>query len=163
MAQGLPPVRVAARIVLLLALIALGGCASRVSTRGFVLQAESDVNDHSPIAVEIVLVRDPALLERVSSLSARAWFAESAQLERDHPGGFLRERWEMVPGQRLDLDLPFPDRRGVAVFVFANYLSPGAHRIRVDDRNRFTLVLGRTEFSLEGRPRPSSSSSSPSP
>jgi type VI secretion system protein len=158
MSLALPPVRVVTRVALILSLVVLGACANRVSTRGFVFQAESDVNDRSPIAVEVVLLRDRDLLETVSSLSARAWFAEIGQLERDHPGAFDRARWEMVPGQRLELDLPFANRRGVAVFVFANYLSPGAHRIRVDDRSHFTLILGRTEFSLVGRdPSPSSS------
>lgn len=143
---------------MVMGLIALSACASRVSTRGFVFDATPDVNDRSPIAVEVVLVRDPALLETLSSLSARAWFAEYGQLERDHPGAFLRERWELVPGQRLEVDLPFPTRRGVAVFVYANYLTPGAHRMRVDNERHFTLILGRTGFSMLGRdPSPSSS------
>jgi len=136
-----------------LALIALSlpGCASKVATRSFTFQAESDVNDRSPVAVEMVLVKNPDLIPIISGLNARSWFAGSAQLERDYPGGFLRERWELVPEQQLPLTLPFPNRRGVAVFVFANYLAPGAHRIRVDDRRRFTMILGRDGFSLADR------------
>lgn len=135
---------------LLLALaFVMGGCGPRVSTRSFTLLANAEANDRSPVPVELVLVRDPALVEVLGALGARAWFEGRVQLTRDHPDAFETREWELVPGQQIRIDFPFGSRKGAALFVFANYLSAGAHRVRVDGLERFTLVLGRDGFSVE--------------
>lgn len=127
---------------LLVAILVLApGCGPRVSTRAFTLQARPEANDRSPVPVEVVLVKDEALVAALAALSARAWFDSRLQLARDHPDAFETRQWELVPGQRLEVEFPFGSRRGSALFVFANYLSAGAHRVRVDRLERFTIIL----------------------
>jgi type VI secretion system protein len=136
--------------LLLWAVVGLAGCGAKVSTRSFTLAATPEANDRSAIAVDVVLVRDEALLGILGALSARTWFDEKAQLALDHPRGFEIVHWELVPGQRLEIRNPFRTRKGHAIYVFANYLTPGAHRVRVDAFERFTLVLDRDGFALSG-------------
>ncbi len=146
---GFPALRRWGVITTILAIgLTLPACASRVSTRSLVLAAGPEVNDQTPVAVELVLVRDRSLAETVGGLTARGWFETRDQLERDHPGALRVHRWELVPDQVVEVPFPFRDRRGVAAFIFANYLSPGAHRARIDDRRRLTLHLGREAFSV---------------
>jgi type VI secretion system protein len=136
------------RTALVVAFVVLGGCATRVSTRAFTLAAAPEANDRSPVPVDLVLVRDPALVEVMGALSARAWFESRVQLARDHPDAFESREWELVPGQRIEIDFPFRSHKGEALYVFANYRSPGAHRVRVDLLKHFTIVLEREGFSV---------------
>lgn len=139
-----------ASLVVLLLLAAAGpGCASRVSTERFAITAQRDANDQSPVPLDMVLVRDPALVDVLNGMTARVWFETRDQIARDNPTGFEVVTWEVVPGQHLDTAFPFRNNKGIALFVFANYLSPGAHRVRVDPLERFTLLLGKDGFSVE--------------
>jgi type VI secretion system protein len=128
----------------------LAGCATKVSTRSFTLSAATEVNDRSAIAVDAVLVRDAELVGTIGALTARAWFEGREQFALDHPRGLEVVTWELVPGQLLEVRYPFRTRKGHAIYVFANYLTPGAHRVRVDELERFTLMLGRDGFATSG-------------
>ena len=58
-----------------------------------------------------------------------------------YPGGFESTEWELVPGQ--DLRVPsdeFKDKRALAVMVFANYLTPGEHRARIDSYRHGAVI-----------------------
>jgi type VI secretion system protein len=136
------------------ALSALGvtftGCAAKVSTRGFEVVAAPDANRHSPIPVDLVLVRTDALAAIVTGLSAKQWFAQRSQLLKDHPGDLEYRSWEFVPGKVSEIDrFPFDSRKGIALVVFADYLSEGAHRLRVDPMKKFRLTLSEEGFQAE--------------
>ena len=92
--------------------------------------------------MDLVLVRIEGLVPVVTGMSAKQWFGEREQILRDHPDGIEYQSWEFVPGQVLDVrQLPFPDRKGFALVVFADYLSEGVHRLRVDPMEQFRLIL----------------------
>ncbi len=99
--------------------------------------------------MEFVLVKDGEALPVVQSLTAREWFRSRDQLLRDHPNSLITQRWEFVPGQTKSFDRLSFGNDGVALIIFAHYLTSGAHRARVDHLERFTLVLGRNGFRVE--------------
>ncbi len=135
---------------LVLALLAMSACAHKVPTRSFQVVAVPAANADSPIPVDVVLVRDDALVAVVTALSAKQWFQQREQLVRDHPDAIAYRSWQFVPGQTIDIDpLPFPSRKGVALFVFADYLSEGVHRLRVDLMKKFRLILRPDGFDAE--------------
>lgn len=128
----------------------MAACAPSVSTRSFELVATPDANRRSPIPVDVVLVRSDALVPVVTGLSAREWFTQRDQLVRDHPRDLEFRSWEMVPGQVLEIDdFHFPSRKGLALVVFADYMSGGVHRLRVDPMREFRLVLDANGFEAE--------------
>lgn len=141
-------------VPLLLVLLTLAACGPKVATKRFEVVSTPDANLESPVAVDLVLVRTDALVPAIAALSAREWFDSRDQLTRDHPGALVFHSWEFVPGQVVDVDrLPF-DRSGVALLVFADYLSDGVHRLRVDPMREFRLVLRHRGFEIESESSP---------
>ncbi|HEY3599923.1 MAG TPA: hypothetical protein VGL08_20695, partial [Paraburkholderia sp.] len=88
---------------------ALTGCSmlgfkgDKASWSEMTLTAGDDVNGNSPVAVDIVLVTDDAMLARVADLPAAKWFAGRADLAGTFPKSIRYRSWEIVPGQHIDV------------------------------------------------------------
>lgn len=107
------------------------------------IQVLSDpgANLNTALQFEIVFVKDPDLLKKLSELSASKWFELREDLRKTYPGGFESMEWELVPGQ--DVRLPseeFKDKRALAVLIYANYLTPGEHRARIDSYRQGAVI-----------------------
>lgn len=141
---------VASLVITLLA----SGCFWRhppVATRALTLQTAAAANDNRPISVAAVMVYDQAVLATVAKMTASQWFAEREQLRNDSPNGLDEQDWELVPGSQLRFArLPFP-RKGLGLFVFANYASPGEHRVRLDDWRQPSITLGERTLTVGGK------------
>jgi len=108
-----------------------------------------DANQQSPVAVDLVMIYDPNLLDPIAKLAAKDWFVQREQLQRDFPDGFQLWRWEWVPGQQISAQrIRFNPRRVKGTLLFANYFLPGTHRAKVDPLKQVSLVLGEETFSL---------------
>ncbi|MGJ7610814.1 MULTISPECIES: hypothetical protein [unclassified Variovorax] len=107
---------------------------TRVDWSELTLSAAPGANQNSPVAVDVVMVLDEAMMGRLAELTAAKWFGARADLQKTFPQSLSYRSWELVPGQTIRV-LPeaFGSPRVAAVLVFANYTSPGAHRVRVED------------------------------
>jgi predicted component of type VI protein secretion system len=90
----------------------------------------SDANADSVVPFDVVVVRNKSMMKQISQLDAAAWF--SAKGRCNYRGGPKANvefySWELVPGQTFRLDVPVTaDTK--AVYGFADYLTPGDHRI----------------------------------
>ncbi|MBX3585773.1 MAG: hypothetical protein KF796_03935 [Ramlibacter sp.] len=145
------------------ALGALGGCGvvgkmmnlvgfkgTRLAWKEVVISATQGANQNTPVAVDIVLVMEQGAIEKLSALSASRWFASRTDLLKTFPGEFSFQSWEVTPGQTLRLPgATFGSPSVLTVFVFADYLAPGEHRIRVDDlQNGIMIALAPLGFSV---------------
>lgn len=128
----------------------LGFKGEKASWDEVTLAASDDVNNNSPVAVDVVLVTDDAMLQRVAELPASKWFAGRADLASTFPKSIRYRSWEVVPGQRLEVSGDtFDGPRVAAAFVFANYPGPGAHRVRIEQfSGRMVVQLDNTAFSV---------------
>ena len=144
-------------MVLLASLLA--GCAmpSFLSFKGdkvkwpqVTLSASDDVNNNSPIAVDVVLVTDDTLVARLAELPAGKWFSARDDLANTYPDGLRYRSWELVPGQQLTIPgTTFQGPRVAGAFVFANYPAPGAHRVRIEQFSaRLAVQLDNNTFSV---------------
>lgn len=123
-------------------LMALAGCSAlgldyfkgeKPAWTQVLVSAADDANGDSPVAVDLVLVKDETLLPRFAELTAAKWFAGKADLLNTYPQGLRYEGWEVVPGQHLNVPgQKLEGPRVAGAFVFARYAAPGAHRARVD-------------------------------
>lgn len=118
------------------------------------LQADPGINQDSPVALELVVVYDKDLLEKLAAMTAGDWFKNRDQIQKDYPGDdhFVSMRWEVVPGQSLDeqsLSFGSGARGGI---VFADYFSAGAHRTRVDPHQNLRIHLQADDFVVEATP-----------
>ena len=115
-----------------------------------VIAAADGANLNSPVAVDIVLVLDESALEKLAALPASKWFQTRADLLRTFPGTFSYRSWEVAPGQLLRIrGDSFGSPSVVGVFVFADYLTPGDHRMRVEQLEVGIIVeLGARGFTV---------------
>jgi type VI secretion system protein len=134
----------------------LGGCAmlgfkgDKVKWTQLTLSASDDVNNNSPVAVDVVLVTDDTLVAKLAELPASKWFAARADLVNTYPEGLRYRSWEVVPGQQLVVPgETFEGSRVAGAFVFANNPAPGAHRVRIEQfGGRLAVQLDNNTFSV---------------
>lgn len=149
--------------LLALCLSLLGGCGTvnsvmnligfkgtRLAWKEVVIDAAEGANQNSPVAIDIVFALDEASIDRLTALTASKWFSTRADLIRTFPGTVSYKSWELTPGQTLRLPgSTFGSPNVVAVFVFADYLAPGEHRVRVEQlQNGIIVQLGAKGFSV---------------
>ena len=156
-----PPPRLPVLLILLLLLLV--SCGKSVNTKalfGGKLHLEVTVaenaNRNNAVAVDLVMIYDEKLLEKISGLTARAWFERREQIRRDYILEKALEiwQWEWVPGQRVTVE-PIPLRvRFVGGFIFADYVSDGDHRVPIDPRKDIRLELLEEEFTARDRGAP---------
>lgn len=126
-----------------------------VKLRGYTVHSGTEANDRSPVAVDVVVVTDRALVEPVGKLKAAEWFARRAQLRLDHPVGLQVTSLEPVPGQRLPWRRVRWRGKAVAAFVFAAYPTPRDHRVRVDPFPWIVIQLTADSLAVGPLRRPS--------
>jgi type VI secretion system protein len=141
--------RILAAGALAAVLLAGAGCRGSLKTRTVSIRADSTANSDTPIPVDLVVIYDKALAAQAAELTARQWFTRKAQIARDHPRGVRSVSWELVPGQRVPVHrFPFRRKGARAAFVFADYLAPGDHRVRIDPLRAADVVLGAEEVTV---------------
>ncbi|MGY2342371.1 type VI secretion protein [Pseudomonas sp. SDO5532_S415] len=141
-----------ARVFAATLLLSLCGCSlfgPRVDLDSLTLDVAPRANDNTPIAVDFIAVNDPDLLKQLSGITARQWFAEREQFQRDYRQLISVWGLELVPGQFIDRQ-PFPleGKRAAGLLVFASYNTPGAHRLRLDDQSDAWLKFDSREMNL---------------
>lgn len=142
----------AARLVLVLVAFGLAGCGNLGSLldggaifggRGLLdATIASDLNGDSPVALDLVVVYDEAVQNKLLTLGAQAWFDEKKKLAEDFPGTFvvaLHREW--VPGTPRQTARYEYGSGALATFVFALYDSPGDHRLVFPPRGPVILRL----------------------
>lgn len=136
-------IRTLACLAAVLGVTLLSGCSSvknffgpagtaYLEWKGLLVTAESTANQNTAVALDIVFVADPALLEKLSTLPASRWFAVRDDQLKTYPTALSVHNLELVPGQSRLLsakDLGSP--RVAGVLLFANYRTPGEHRLRL--------------------------------
>ncbi|MBY0501313.1 MAG: hypothetical protein K2P93_04860 [Alphaproteobacteria bacterium] len=105
------------------------------------IYTDPDANQNSATAVDLVLVYDQNLTGTLGKMSASKYFDGLNQLLLDNPTLLDVWHWELVPGQIVE-DFQPQQEKGYAwaAFVFANYLTPGDHRVKVAP-NGFVKIL----------------------
>jgi type VI secretion system protein len=133
-------------------LLAVGGCASSSRPVRFLIEPviSQRANLNSPIPIAIVAVTDKDLFKKVLGMTAKQWFEQREQLRRDYPGGdaFTEWEWEFVPGQAPPLAVIEIDGGSLGAVIFANYRTPGDHRLRIGSQRKLRVELGDEDFNV---------------
>jgi len=119
------------------------------------LRSDADSNGSSPTAVDVVFVYESGVIDVLQAATAADWFSRRHQFLRDFPEGLAVKSWEVVPDSVLPIwevtDEFKENQTGdlvVTAFVFADYLSPGDHRARLESRIGTRINLARDDFTL---------------
>jgi type VI secretion system protein len=144
--------------------IVLSGCVARLKSitsleKPFQLAVtvKRESNANSPIAFDLVEVNDKDLAKQLSQMTAADWFQKRQQIRRDFPkeSSISVKEWEWVPGQVVrEISMPLT-RSPRLLIAFANYSSPGPHRVKLDPRAPVLITFDRNDFELSplGRDR----------
>jgi len=154
----------ALRVALVLGVLALAGCStigdlskSAMSAVGLgpkpkspdwkslTITAADDANHNSAVALDVVFVRDQALLDTLASTPASKWFSTRADILRSFPDNVGVMSYELVPRQSIRIPEEILEKQKAwGVLAFAGYPPPGDHRARLKlDAEAYLLQLGR--------------------
>lgn len=111
------------------------------------IYATPEANQNSAIAVDLVIVHNLELLKTIGKMSAAKYFSSVRQLLLDNPSLLDIWHWELVPGQMVAGFIP-GQCTGAAygAYVFANYLTPGDHRLKVAPEGIVNILLLRDDL-----------------
>lgn len=129
----------------------LTGCgASGPDQLRVAVEADSAANDNSAVSLAVLVVYDDAEMAELRRKSAREWFAEAEQRQRDNPDGnkFDLVTWELMPGQRIrerTIELKGEPAEGL---VFADYYGDGQHREAFNPARRIQIQLLKDRFHI---------------
>lgn len=156
-----------ARAALLLIALSLAGCStlgdlgkSAMSAVGLgpkpvvpdwksiTITAADDANQNSAVAIDLVFVRDQALLDTLNTTPSAKWFSTRADILRSFPDTVSVMSYEMVPRQSVRIpEEMFEKQKAWGVLAFAGYPPPGDHRARLKlDAEAYLLQLGRDDL-----------------
>lgn len=133
-----------------------GGCSTGKKVRSMFggmlpmqVDVAPDVNEDSPVAVDLVVVYDPKLVDALLKMPASEWFSKREQFVKDHAKSVALQSWEWVPGQKVE-PVSIAYRAGARkVVLFADYRTDGEHRLAVEPQQPFRLVLGPQDLAVE--------------
>lgn len=119
----------------------LAGCSHfsqpSIKLHTLTLDVVPGANADTPIAIDVVVVKDPDLLKRLLSLPAKQWFVQREQLRRDYLQAIQVWSLELVPGQFMEArDLPMTGSRAIGLLLYAGYNNPGTNRLRLDQKQQ---------------------------
>ena len=111
------------------------------------LTSTPDLNDTSPVAVDIVSVSSDEIAKVLESFTASQWFVQREQIKQQFNGNISIASWEIVPSQRIESqELPLISKPYVTTFIFVNYNNQSTNRVLIKDTEYITLVLKRNNF-----------------
>ena len=123
-------------------------CLRPDAIRSVDLRATSDANDDRPVAVDLVFAGDEKAAAALAGLSAREYFSRREQLLADHPDELAASSWELVPGQQVTGAKTAASCGLAATYLFADYATPGAHRLRLNQTGKVAVTLGSDDLAV---------------
>jgi type VI secretion system protein len=128
--------------------IGLGPRAVTPDWRAVTITASDDANGNSPVAIDLVFVRDQALLDTLTKTPAARWFSSRTDIVQTFPEGVGVLSYELVPRQSIRVpEAAFEKQRAFGVLAFASYPAPGEHRLRLKlDAEAYLVQLGANGF-----------------
>ncbi len=114
------------------------------------VEIDANANQNSPIAVDLIVVYDDALMEQLMGMTAGEWFDKRSQIRRDYleGAGFHSWGWEWIPGQTVPAQSLPLKAAAIGGVIFAKYITPGAHRSRINPFHDVTIYLREDDFAV---------------
>jgi type VI secretion system protein len=113
------------------------------------ISLDKDANRDSATAIDVLMIYDRDLTRAILKMRAKDYFASSQQIRRDYPDMVDVIHYELTPGQAIrGVVLPLRSTAPFAALVFADYATPGTHRIRVGTYPEINVRLRRNDFCI---------------
>ena len=118
--------------------------------KSVVVTASDDANQNSPVAMDLVFVKDQAMLTALLTTPSNKWFATRSDIRRSFGESLDVTSLELMPTQSIQLNgKAMSGTRALAAFVFADYPGPGEHRERLQMATTgYVVNLGAKGFKV---------------
>ncbi len=145
-------------LILVAIFLFIGACGIAAKTKAVIkgdlkmyVNIDPKINSDNPLPVDVVWVYDEDLLKELLKLSAKAWFEKKEQFKRDFPSNEAFEvwPWEWTPGQKVMVQKIPIKAKSKGGIIFANYLTDGDHRARIDPSEDFQIDFSEDSFSVK--------------
>jgi type VI secretion system protein len=112
------------------------------------VKIDNAANSNSPVALDVVLIKDKNFWKSAPAMSAKDWFAQKSDLQRRYGKKMQVQSWEWVPGQPIGpITVKVP--RGLSgAMVFANYPTPGTHSAPLPLGSKININLQKEDFTM---------------
>lgn len=111
------------------------------------ISLDSDANQDSALAIDLLMIYKKELLDTVMQMKARDYYLSATQLKRDYPEMVDIWHWELTPGQVVkDYPILHRDEPVIGAVFFADYLTPGDHRVRFGTQMEAHVRAKRFDF-----------------
>lgn len=124
--------------------------------KSLVITANNDANQNSPVAVDVVYVKDKTMVTALLATSSSKWFATRSDLIRSFGESVEVSSFELMPSQSIRLDTQsLSSNLALAAFVFADYPTQGEHRERLQmAASGYVVQLGVKGFQVSEVKKP---------
>jgi len=114
------------------------------------VEIDDNANQNSPIAVDLIVVYDETLMGQLMGMTAGEWFEKRSQIRRDYldGAGFDSWGWEWIPGQKVSVQKLPLKAAAIGGVIFAKFITPGAHRSRINPFHDVTIYLRENDFAV---------------
>ena len=107
-----------------------------------------NANMDYPIAIDITLIKNDALLKKILELDSKKWFEQKNTLLKTFSEDIVVRSWELAPGDGVAVPNKFfKDERVFGALVFAKYFNDGDYKARIDNlEGKVVIDFGIDEF-----------------
>jgi type VI secretion system protein len=109
---------------------------------------DAGANKNTPVAVDVVLIKDKGFWKSAPSMTAKDWFAQKSDLQRRYRSKLQVASWEWVPDQPIAPITVNVPRWLQGAMVFANYATPGTHSAPLPLGGKIKIALQQEDFTL---------------
>ena len=142
-------------LVMAAGLTACGGLTDEPITPSNTVEIESvtittseEMNNSWPVGIAMVRSNDVRILDRIGQLSARDWFEQMQDFQRNY-SELLIDVWEVVPNQQVGPIIVDPGT-DVSGYIFADYRNNKANRVRLNVDENLILRMNQDDFTVSG-------------
>jgi hypothetical protein len=111
-------------------------------------KASQDINDSSPVKINIVIVYKTELLTQLNKMDSKTYFQSVEQIKSDFPGEVDILEADIVPGQSITFPVKMSRTDSVGGFIFAHYTTQGIHRAVIGEDQVLNVILEKADFKI---------------
>lgn len=142
------------RLLSALMILSLQGCSlfdpapdSLVYLNEVNLSLDGDANQKSATSIDLLIVYNQALMQVLLGLDAKTYFVKAKQIKQDYPDLADIHHWELTPGQVIrEYPIKLRSEEPKGAFMFADYYTPGQHRVRLGSSKVIHVVFKANDF-----------------
>jgi len=145
------------KVICLVILIMVSSCSVKDVKRQMSIEwrlkkisivADKNLNQGLPVAVDLLFIDEPSVVDSLSKLKAIEWFLDRKDYIRKYKNQLKTISYEIVPGQVIkNIDIPYSiSADAVSIVIFADYFGEGSYNSVIKNKSEIIINLGPNDF-----------------